>query len=302
MTCTSTQSIASTQSSKKSLCFLGISIADDPEAFHKSVDDLATLAYATEAVDYTSSTEEGIISKSDLDIEPVQSSTETNLGIWRLIVTPGATTSDPNNLGINQTPIFYPSKPIKSSTPQKLSSTPTNTEYPISTTTPIPIFFGNFVEPITESTRSKGSTRRPKTGSSILASSVKAKDSSKGSTRSKDSTQPKVSSTTAKTPIFFQKLIEKPKKNVETLVFKTTQAPIQLKKMVEKPLEVVTKSPKILKDVKFFEPITEDPLYNWIWTDVDYHEDDLRDPDMTTVETGVMKMLFLLKLDFKNQN
>ena len=34
-----------------------VSIANDPEAFHKSVDNLATLAYATEAVDYTSSTE-----------------------------------------------------------------------------------------------------------------------------------------------------------------------------------------------------------------------------------------------------
>ena len=54
----------------------------------------------------------------------------------------------------------------------------------------------------------------------------------------------------------------------------------------------------------FFEPITPvpdilvDPLYNWIWADVEetvdkdfdtyenYHEDDLRDPDMTTIGTG----------------
>ena len=47
----------------------------------------------------------------------------------------------------------------------------------------------------------------------------------------------------------------------------------------------------------FFEPVTQDPIYNWIWADVNnnkeeeddfdnydnYNQDDLRDPDMTTI-------------------
>ena len=76
---------------------------------------------------------------------------------------------------------------------------------------------------------------------------------------------------------------------------------------MEKPLEVPNSEPKInelgfepeinelgvepdpeITKIGFFEPITEDPMYNWIWTDIDdndyeYNEDDLRDPDMTTV-------------------
>ena len=60
---------------------------------------------------------------------------------------------------------------------------------------------------------------------------------------------------------------------------------------------------KIIKsnDVGFFEPVTQDPIYNWIWADVNkneneeeddfdnydnYNQDDLRDPDMTTIGTG----------------
>ena len=68
------------------------------------------------------------------------------------------------------------------------------------------------------------------------------------------------------------------------------EQPLQLNKMSEKPLEVNV--PEV-KDVKFFEPVvnTEDPIFNWVWTDVnddaeyigEFHDDDLRDPDMTTI-------------------
>ena len=108
-----------------------------------------------------------------------------------------------------------------------------------------------------------------------------------------------------------------------------TQSPVQLKKMVEKPLEVLNVDSKILQpnveilgpvthdqlkniidkpnledsnvdskpNVGFFEPVTQDPIYNWIWADVqeenkdfdnyeNFNQDDLRDPDMTTIGTG----------------
>ena len=68
------------------------------------------------------------------------------------------------------------------------------------------------------------------------------------------------------------------------------EQPLQLNKMSEKPLEVN------VPEVKFFEPAdavvnTEDPIFNWVWTDVnddaeyigEFHDDDLRDPDMTTI-------------------
>ena len=92
----------------------GVSISENASAFQRSVNNLATLAYATEAVDYTS-TEDGVWSsrsgkqiERDTERDFVESSTESNLGIWRLIVTPSATT-DPD-VGINETPLFYPSK------------------------------------------------------------------------------------------------------------------------------------------------------------------------------------------------
>ena len=77
------------------------------------------------------------------------------------------------------------------------------------------------------------------------------------------------------------------------------EQPLQLNKMSEKPLEVN------VPEVKFFEPAdavvnTEDPIFNWVWTDVnddaeyigEFHDDDLRDPDMTTI--GIKnKIIFL---------
>ena len=38
----------------------------------------------------------------------IESSTESNLGIWRMIATPSATTDSAE--GINENPLFYPSK------------------------------------------------------------------------------------------------------------------------------------------------------------------------------------------------
>ena len=51
------------------------------------------------------------------------------------------------------------------------------------------------------------------------------------------------------------------------------EKPIQLQQLVEKPLEVTTESAK-LKEVGWFEPITDDPIYNWIWQDVNYEDND----------------------------
>ena len=75
------------------------------------------------------------------------------------------------------------------------------------------------------------------------------------------------------------------------------EQPLQLKKLSEKPLEADVAEP-ILKDVRFFEPVTEDPIFNWVWTDVaddaeyigDYHDGDLRDPDMTTIGENLVKL------------
>ena len=70
----------------------------------------------------------------------------------------------------------------------------------------------------------------------------------------------------------------------------------QLKKIIDKPkLEVANVDSK--PNVGFFEPVTQDPIYNWIWADVqeenkdfdnyeNFNQDDLRDPDMTTIGTG----------------
>ena len=50
----------------------GVSISNNPTAFQKSVNNLATLAYATETVDYTSTEDSGILSsRSSKDIGPV---------------------------------------------------------------------------------------------------------------------------------------------------------------------------------------------------------------------------------------
>ena len=71
----------------------------------------------------------------------------------------------------------------------------------------------------------------------------------------------------------------------------------QLKKIIiDKPkLEISNVDSK--PNVGFFEPVTQDPIYNWIWADVqeenkdfdnyeNFNQDDLRDPDMTTIGTG----------------
>ena len=86
---------------------------------------------------------------------------------------------------------------------------------------------------------------------------------------------------------WFMKLLDG---NNQTQQNEINEQPLQLKKMSEKPLEVNIHEP-VLKDVKFFEPVTEDPIFNWVWTDVnddaeyigEFHDDDLRDPDMTTI-------------------
>ena len=93
----------------------------------------------------------------------------------------------------------------------------------------------------------------------------------------------------------------------------TTQSPVQLKKIIEKPLEVSNVDSKIIQsNVGFFEPITQDPIYNWIWADVsenenkdfdnyeNFNQDDLRDPDMTTIGTGKDKITFMVPKDTKN--
>ena len=53
---------------------------------------------------------------------------------------------------------------------------------------------------------------------------------------------------------------------------RTKDKPIQSQQLIEKPLEVTTKS-ALLDDVGWFQPITEDPIYNWVWADVDNYDD-----------------------------
>ena len=77
-----------------------------------------------------------------LENDLFESSTESNLGIWRLIATP---TASPDSLGINdinKTPLFYPSK----------AGLPNNPTTPISTTSTSgpssiepPSFFEKFI-------------------------------------------------------------------------------------------------------------------------------------------------------------
>ena len=262
-----------TVSEKKVPNLKGLSISDNFAAFHRSVNNLATLAYATEADAYTS-TEDAILSsrfsQENIIEDDVQSSTETNLGIWRLIVSPDSdfakSTSSQNNIKDGISTIFYPGrndvnteKPVKTkealkavpaafqSTNPKFETTPIFTEAPIKTKDKTPAF---------KTSQQKFATPEPP------------------------------AKTTTEIQSFFGKFI-------------TTETPIQVKKLVEKPLEVPTVKPKILRDVGFFEPITTDPVYNYIWTDVDkpssseelyyeydYNEDDLRDPDMTTIGIG----------------
>ena len=53
---------------------------------------------------------------------------------------------------------------------------------------------------------------------------------------------------------------------------RTNDKPIQLQQLIEKPLQVSTKDPN-LKDVGWFQPVTDDPIYSWVWTDMNYDED-----------------------------
>ena len=53
---------------------------------------------------------------------------------------------------------------------------------------------------------------------------------------------------------------------------RTNDTPIQLQQLIEKPLQVSTKDPN-LKDVGWFQPVTDDPIYSWVWTDMNYDED-----------------------------
>ena len=104
--------------------------------------------------------------------------------------------------------------------------------------------------------------------------------------------QQTTSPTTAKPVVngWFMKLLD----GNQTKENEINEQPLQLNKMSEKPLEVN------VPEVKFFEPAdavvnTEDPIFNWVWTDVnddaeyigEFHDDDLRDPDMTTI--GIKK-------------
>ena len=82
-----------------------------------------------------------ILDKLENDL--FESSTESNLGIWRLVATP---TADPESLGINdinKRPLFYPSK----------AGLPNNPTTPISTTSTTsipsieqPSFFEKFIK------------------------------------------------------------------------------------------------------------------------------------------------------------
>ena len=93
----------------------------------------------------------------------------------------------------------------------------------------------------------------------------------------------------------------------------------QLKKViVDKPkLEISNVDSK--PNVGFFEPVTQDPIYNWIWADVqeenkdfdnyeNFNQDDLRDPDMTTIGTGkvsikcgLISLSFIFGLNLKKK-
>ena len=109
--------------------------------------------------------------------------------------------------------------------------------------------------------------------------------------------QQTTSPTTAKPVVngWFMKLLD----GNQTKENEINEQPLQLNKMSEKPLEVN------VPEVKFFEPAdavvnTEDPIFNWVWTDVnddaeyigEFHDDDLRDPDMTTI--GIKNKIFFL--------
>ena len=105
-------------------------------------------------------------------------------------------------------------------------------------------------------------------------------------------------------PVQLKTMVEKPLEvsNVDSKILQPNVGifgPVthdQLKKIIDKkPLEVsnVDSQP----NVGFFEPVTQDPIYNWIWADVqeenkdfdnyeNFNQDDLRDPDMTTIGTG----------------
>lgn len=244
---------------KQQLDLNGVSIANDPEAFHKSLDNLATLAYATEALDSTSTESETgawMTSRKSINVEendssePYESSTETNLGIWRLIG--GTSTRDPNvpNLGINETPIFYPSKPST-----------------LATETPI-----------------------------LFQQTEKSNQEEKTTPKSKEPSEKSKNPRKAKNHIL-KNLIDKKmkKKSTESPIFEKSEVqeiPAVQAKNQENPLMLDEDK---LKSIDFFQPITEAPLFNWIWTDV--NEDDLRDPDMTTVGTGTASSALLSNSD-----
>ena len=105
-------------------------------------------------------------------------------------------------------------------------------------------------------------------------------------------------------PVQLKKIIERPLEvsNVESKILQPNVGifgPVthdQLKKIIEKPLQEVSNVDS-KPNVGFFEPVTQDPIYNWIWADVqeenkdfdnyeNFNQDDLRDPDMTTIGTG----------------
>jgi len=282
----------------------GVSISDNAPAFQRSVNNLATLAYATEAIDYTS-TEDGVWSSrrsgkqilENTENDLIESSTESNLGIWRLIATPSATTDSAE--GINENPLFYPSK-------AGLPNNPTTH----ATTATFPSIESNQI-------------KKP----SFFEQLIKAK----------------LQKQTTEIPSQVSPLLKK----VPAALFSfPTQSPVQLKKMVEKPLEVSNVDSKILQpnveifgpvthdqlkkiiidkpkmevsnvdskpNVGFFEPVTQDPIYNWIWADVqeenkdfdnyeNFNQDDLRDPDMTTIGTGTSGIASAAILNPENEN